>query len=320
MIKFSIIVPVYNTEKYLNKCVDSILAQSYQEYELLLIDDGSSDDSGRICDEYAEKSEKVRAFHKGNTGPSGARNYGLDRVTGDYVVFVDSDDWIEQGSLSAFAEAIGDNRPDVLVTRIIEAFDGEMVYTDENMEEYLKEPLTKERALEWIINVSKHTWPPVNKVLAYSYIQRNNMCFLAGRLQEDMDWVSRICYTAETFSFCSKPWYYYRQKRQGSIMNSIKAKNIIDVIEMAAKHFDYNEQHKTQVSKLVLDRIMASVYMKINEIKKCSEEDKQKVIECIDANKKIFKVAPAVKYKIFVVAMKIVGTKNAIRMMDKING
>ena len=94
MPKISVIVPVYNTEKYLRRCVDSILAQTFTDFELLLIDDGSSDRSGVICDEYALKDSRIRVFHKKNGGVSSARNLGLDNATGEWITFVDSDDWI----------------------------------------------------------------------------------------------------------------------------------------------------------------------------------------------------------------------------------
>ena len=90
----SVIVPVYNVEKFLNQCVDSILAQTYKNFELILVDDGSKDKSGDICDDYAEKDPRIRVFHKENGGVSSARNCGLDNARGEYVCFVDSDDWV----------------------------------------------------------------------------------------------------------------------------------------------------------------------------------------------------------------------------------
>lgn len=95
MPKISVIVPVYNTEQYLHRCIDSILAQTFTDFELLLIDDGSKDSSGRICDEYALKDSRIRVFHKKNGGVSSARNLGLDNAKGEWISFVDSDDWVE---------------------------------------------------------------------------------------------------------------------------------------------------------------------------------------------------------------------------------
>ena len=92
--KISVIVPVYNTEKYLNKCIDSILSQTFTDFELLLVDDGSTDNSGIICDEYARKDKRVKVFHKENGGVSRARNLGIDNAHGEYLSFIDSDDYI----------------------------------------------------------------------------------------------------------------------------------------------------------------------------------------------------------------------------------
>ena len=99
MPQISVIVPVYNAEKYLHRCIDSILAQTFSDFELLLIDDGSKDNSGRICDEYAAKDSRIRVFHKKNGGVSSARNMGLDNAKGDWITFVDSDDWVKQDYL-----------------------------------------------------------------------------------------------------------------------------------------------------------------------------------------------------------------------------
>lgn len=107
--KISIIIPVYNSEKYLKKCLDSILLQSFRNFELLLINDGSTDSSGRICDEYAKKSERIRVFHKANGGVSSARNIGLDKARGEWVMFVDSDDWLEDNALYIVSKNIDNN-------------------------------------------------------------------------------------------------------------------------------------------------------------------------------------------------------------------
>ena len=113
----SVIIPVYNTEKYLHRCIDSVLAQTYQDLELLLIDDGSKDSSGAICDEYAAQDARVKVFHKENGGVSSARNLGLDNAQGEWVTFVDSDDYIEENFLKSFD---GNMDADLVVGGMIE--------------------------------------------------------------------------------------------------------------------------------------------------------------------------------------------------------
>lgn len=104
----SVIVPVYNAEKFLNRCIDSIICQTFENLEIILVDDGSSDRSGQICDEYAGKDNRIKVIHKVNGGVSSARNCGLDCATGDYVAFVDSDDYISPFMYSKLFEAISD--------------------------------------------------------------------------------------------------------------------------------------------------------------------------------------------------------------------
>ena len=91
----SVIVPVYNAEKYISKCIDSILSQTFKDFELILINDGSTDNSDLICDKYASIDNRVKVFHKKNGGAGSARNLGIQKASGDWVMFVDSDDWIE---------------------------------------------------------------------------------------------------------------------------------------------------------------------------------------------------------------------------------
>ena len=114
--KSSVIVPVYNVEIYLPRCIDSILSQSFTDFELILVDDGSPDNCGKICDEYALKDSRVRVFHKSNGGVSSARNLGLDNVRGEWVTFIDSDDYVEVDYLKELIDAQQKNQVDYVVT------------------------------------------------------------------------------------------------------------------------------------------------------------------------------------------------------------
>lgn len=116
--KISVIVPVYNAERWLHRCIDSILAQTFTDYELLLIDDGSTDASGAICDEYAQRDTRIRVFHKPNGGVSSARNLGLDNAQGEWISFVDSDDWVNCNYLDLFTTQI-DNGAELIVQGFI---------------------------------------------------------------------------------------------------------------------------------------------------------------------------------------------------------
>ena len=112
----SIIIPVYNSELFLERCIKSILTQDYKNFELLLIDDGSKDLSGKICDDFSIMDERVVVYHKKNNGVSNARNFGIDQCKGKYVVFVDSDDWVENNYISNLYNFIQNNNIDLACT------------------------------------------------------------------------------------------------------------------------------------------------------------------------------------------------------------
>ena len=119
MHKLSIIVPVYNAKKYLKKCIDSILKQTYTDFELILIDDGSTDNSGEICDEYAKANSNIRVIHKENEGLVAARKTGLQNALGEYIGFVDSDDYIDEGMYETLMKPIEKNNADISIGGLV---------------------------------------------------------------------------------------------------------------------------------------------------------------------------------------------------------
>ena len=119
--KISVIVPIFNAEKSISKCIDSLLVQTYIDYELLLIDDGSTDNSNKICDEYAEKDNRIKVFHKRNGGVSSARNFGIENASGEWIVFIDSDDWVDNDYLNIFFRNKIDKNVIVILGRIDES-------------------------------------------------------------------------------------------------------------------------------------------------------------------------------------------------------
>lgn len=123
----SVVIPVYNAEKYLHRCIESILAQQFKDLELLLIDDGSSDDSGRICDEYATKDERVVVFHRKNSGASASRNFGIEHAKGHYVCFVDADDYVDADYISGMLAAVSnDDDADICLSGMKRDADGKI--------------------------------------------------------------------------------------------------------------------------------------------------------------------------------------------------
>ena len=127
----SIIVPVYNVEKYIHECVDSIINQTYKNIEIILVDDGSPDNCGKICDEYAKKDNRIKVIHKPNGGLSDARNHGIDVANGEWLMFIDSDDWIEPNMAEKLLHSALNNKADLAISSVI-LFDEEKEYIPEH--------------------------------------------------------------------------------------------------------------------------------------------------------------------------------------------
>ena len=304
--RFSVIVPVYNVEDYLDKCIISILGQDYNDFEIILIDDGSTDKSGMICDEYQSKDERIHVVHKSNNGLSSARNTGIKEAKGDYLVFVDSDDWIDSNSLSAFDRIISMHHPEVIETKLVEEYEKVTVNKDEHFSEYLNEEFTRERAINWMLHESEDIWPAPKRICERDFIIQNNLFFAEGRLQEDIEWTTRLCCCARLLRGYDQPWYHYRMKRYGSITNTIHAKYITDVIEMAEEdRMLYNSEDSFAMK--AFNAMMSAVYISINLYKHCNKNDKHTVKECIKKNMWIFDYTPTLKYRVFASMVRLIG-------------
>ena len=179
----SIIVPVYNVKPYLNRCVDSLLGQSYQNTELLLVDDGSTDGSETLCDEYAAQDARVRVLHKKNGGLSDARNAGVDAAAGEYLSFVDGDDWVSPYYIENLYRALEQAGADFSASCFEEVFEGQPVQSvpTERLEAF--EILSREECLVHKVIIEKFLKEELNLELSKWTIQkvRRGMCSEAGR-------------------------------------------------------------------------------------------------------------------------------------------
>lgn len=223
--KISIIIPVYNTERYLSRCMISVLNQSYQNLEILLVDDGSSDDSGKICDAYAEKDNRIKVFHKPNGGQSSARNLGLDNATGDLIGFVDSDDWIEPGTLEYLVNLIKKNDADICNIKC------RFVKTDLIESSSLK---TRERILHGKESLELLMYEAVVGIPASMGVCRglykrqllSDIRFVEGRINEDMVFCYQVYSQSSKSIFSSRICYNYFMSPQSTTRGSLKKKEL----------------------------------------------------------------------------------------------
>ncbi len=208
----SVIVPVYNVENYIKECLDSILSQSFQSFELILVDDGSTDGSGRICDEYKEKDSRIRVFHKENRGLSSARNKGIDEAKGEYLCFVDSDDTIRDDYLNTLYNVITADNADLAMcdiedTRLTKA-DQRSKHSSQMTSIDAKKWLYDDRTREYVLMVV--AW---NKLYS-SYIFKE-IRYPDGRLHEDEFIIGQILDKSTKITFVPEKLYCYRDNVSG---------------------------------------------------------------------------------------------------------
>lgn len=216
-IKLSIILPVYNVAPYLRLCLDSIMEEIMDDTEVIVIDDGSTDESPKICDEYARKYEQVRVRHQQNAGLSAARNAGLSAAHGKYVSFVDSDDFVDSSVLNYMVVALDESEADFAISSYMPiAFDYMQL---RHKEEFLKkyEYIDSENFLQ---NIKKYTMQVWNKVYRRTFI--DTLSFKEGILYEDVAYIHAIAIRMEKAIYISVPMYYYRVARPGSTVSTFK--------------------------------------------------------------------------------------------------
>lgn len=236
--RFSVILPIYKVEKYLAECVDSILNQSFSDYEVILVDDGSPDNSGAMCDEYAKKDARIKVIHKKNGGLSDARNAGFEIACGEYVVFIDSDDYVtDKDFLKKISAKIDERGSDIVLykySKLYEetkkmdapAFSLDFVNGTTDSDELLYELVKRDAyyGMAWI------------KAFKRDVALKGGVSFEKGLLGEDMDWYFNLLLHSGSISAIDESFIAYRQ-REGSITSTHKIKNLTDFIYILEKWY-----------------------------------------------------------------------------------
>lgn len=222
---FSIIVPVYNVEQYLPACVDSILGQTYRNYEIILVDDGSPDNCGRICDRYASADKRIKVRHQANQGLSAARNAGLQIASGDYILFLDSDDtWITDNFLEQINTRLNVTDADVLTFNFCKIINGART-EPYFMQERMPSTVTPVESLQY--QAQHNLWIACawNKVISSRLFKENDLLFRDGITSEDIDWCARLAIAAEKFDYLDVVAVGYLQ-RSTSISGTVTERKI----------------------------------------------------------------------------------------------
>lgn len=238
--KISVIVPIYNVEKYIKRCVDSVLNQTYKNLEVILVDDGSPDQCGKIADNYQSNDNRIKSVHKSNGGLSDARNYGMKYATGEYVLFVDSDDWLKEEMIETLIKLLLEHKADIVQSGFYYAYDNYLLYDDRCYAEDMKPvELSKEELMkELVINekVKNFAWGKLYKIDLIKDIP-----FEKGVLFEDVFWAHKVMDRVNKYVICHKPMCYYLQ-RNDSIVSTYTVRNL-DIIKGLRKRHEFIEDN-----------------------------------------------------------------------------
>lgn len=290
----SVIVPVYNVEKYLNKCVDSIVNQTYKNLEIILVDDGSPDNCPKICDEYAKKDNRIKVIHKENGGLSDARNKGIEVATGKYIGFVDSDDWIDKDMYKVLYENLTRYKADISCCDLIRVKDGNInngqlkKFNSEievfDIDEYMK--------IFFKIDTQECVYYAVNKLYKRELIDKE--LYPKGLTSEDVEGTCKVLLKCKKIVNINYPYYYYYQN-ENSITGRKFSEKDLDLIKIWDHVVEICKESKSEyleMAKFNRNRIDYTLLMRMalqlsyNEIVNDYYEIEKNLIQNLKNNKK----------------------------------
>ncbi len=255
----SIIVPVYNAENFMVRCIDSILNQEYRNFELLLVDDGSTDHTGAICDSYAGKDHRVKVFHQENQGVSQARNYALDHASGEYIQFLDSDDWISPEATKLFVRHALEYHCDLVISDFYRVSGNRISHKGDIEEDHV---LTKQEFANIMLENPADFY---YGVLWNKFFRRDIIESIHLRMDPKISWCEDFLFNLEyirhanSFFALQVPIYYY-VKRKGSLVSTQSA-SLTNTMKMKLNVFEYyNQFYKDVYDKETYDNIRPQVY------------------------------------------------------------
>ena len=246
----SIIVPVYNTAEYVSRCIESVLQQTYSEWELILVDDGSTDQSSEICKEYAAKDQRIIYIRKENGGAGSARNKGLDAASGEFIGFADSDDYIRADMYETLYNMIKDTGADISICG---------VYTDENErnDTHSVRVMDNKTVLNELLNEKILSYP-INKL--YRRELFNNVYFPTDMTFEDLYVMPEIFKNADKVAITKKEFYYYYLTREGNVSSNKSAKHAADCSKAFMHRFYFAKENGIEnMDKIELKAVSSTI-------------------------------------------------------------
>lgn len=323
----SIIVPIFNVEKYLHDCLQSLVKQSLKKIEIILVDDGSTDSSGNIADEYARKYERIIVIHKKNGGQSSARNKGLSIARGKYILFVDSDDYILEDTCKILFNSAEKYNVDIVNADTLNDKNN-IINSEFRRIGHENQKISTDLFLKEKLETCTYDIVPFLYMVKREYLIKNNITFLEGVYYEDQLYTFELLTNIGSIVKIRYPFYYYRMNRIGSTTNNITLKNLLDQAKVCNKMFDYRnnilKESSNQKKKMLDAVIIISLFQLYNVWKKSNKNNKTVLLENIDYKYIFNKIQPGNYYlelqkelKFFIYHRKYVEIKLEIKKLVK---
>lgn len=311
--QLSIVIPVYNVELYLEKCLNSVLEQLNSSIEIILVNDGSKDDSLEICKKYQRLYSDIKLINQENAGLSAARNTGIRNSCGEYILFLDSDDFLSENCLMDLLELLNDKK-DFIIGKA-KYFD-EITQREKSTEiSYITSDDISPSEWLWQMNRKSNFWFAAwLLVVRRDFIINNKLFFKEGIYHEDELWVPLVFVNARSMGVCSIEFYCYRVNREGSIINSTNIKKEWDKLTIIDE-FNKQKELSTEQKKLIGARKAALLYgiiRNVNSFKKFEEynELKKGILERL-------RVLNYGKYKMILWLTEIIGIEKVCSLLNK---
>lgn len=272
----SVVIPVYNVEKYLHQCLDSVIGQSYKNLEILVVDDGSTDKSGSICDAYAARDERITVYHTANQGLSAARNYALDRATGDYIAFLDSDDWLEADAYAILIKEAVNTGADIVHFRFYQEFVNRTMESSGSRNRFVVEGAEILRSLLLKKTVSDDVWDKFYKASLFKTIR-----YPEGRIFEDKATTYQLVKEAVKLVFLPDCLIHYRN-RNNSLSNIHSMKSLVDYWLAYRGRFEVLGAVSQEYYQITLAEAVSAISRMWRWYDGCSKEDKRQAKKWLD--------------------------------------
>lgn len=308
----SVIIPAYNVEQYIHQCVDVVLAQTYENLEVILVDDGSQDETGKICDEYLKMDGRVKVIHQANGGLSAARNAGTEIASGDYLIYLDSDDkWGTLSFVENLVKCVKKETDMVLFTQSRFVDDHESISDADYC--YCAKDFEGEgiEILERLFARQLFPTSAWSKMIRTSILRSNNIYFEPHLLGEDMDWGQKLLPKISTITFCNNACYLYRE-RTNSITTSYKLKNEADFCWTLEKWKNYWEQSIDKNKKIYLGYLAYLYVTLVYKYYLVPKNDRKEIRERVLKLSDLLKYSTTSKSKRLLFLRKILGPQGML--------